>query len=310
MNRKEWTLACVRNWDSVDHTWDYKSRAIQKSLVYNSNPEATTRHHLMNTPEQIAYNSEHYEMWGFNLDGTFEYGKYIVFVTDSEHLEIHTSCEDTNKKRSKSLIGHPVSCETRKKLSEATKRSMTDEHRKLLSNIAKNNMTDERRAIISAATKEAMRSTEIRSKISNSKLGKHLSDEHKKAISEGGKGREVSLETREKISKIHKGKYVSNETRKKLSEANKKAWENEEYRQYMSTVHCGKTPWNKGVKMSDDQKEKLNGPFTDSHKESLKRSMKMRRDAYYKLKESDNDLTWREFLKNIWPNIKDGCNEQ
>jgi hypothetical protein len=49
MNIKEWKLVCENN--TADHTWDCKSRAIQKSLVYNSNPEATTRHHLMDTPE-------------------------------------------------------------------------------------------------------------------------------------------------------------------------------------------------------------------------------------------------------------------
>lgn len=63
MDRRQWCTACLNDWNSVDHTFDYKSRLIQKSLKYNSDPNAIVRHHLMDTPEQIAYNNEHYEMW-------------------------------------------------------------------------------------------------------------------------------------------------------------------------------------------------------------------------------------------------------
>ena len=65
MDRRQWCTACSNDWNSVDHKYDYLSRAIQRSLKYNSDPNATVRHHLMDTSEQIAYNKEHYEMWGF-----------------------------------------------------------------------------------------------------------------------------------------------------------------------------------------------------------------------------------------------------
>ena len=46
-------------------------------------------HHRDDTEETRKYNDEHYELWGFNEDGTFEYGKYVLFVTQSEHNTIH-----------------------------------------------------------------------------------------------------------------------------------------------------------------------------------------------------------------------------
>ena len=71
-------------------------------------------HHLMDTPEQIKYNTEHYEMWGHNLDGTFEYGKYVICCTKADHVKIHAAAEPGK-------YGHEVSEETRKKLSERFK---------------------------------------------------------------------------------------------------------------------------------------------------------------------------------------------
>jgi hypothetical protein len=46
-------------------------------------------HHIDDTEECRNYNEAHYELWGFNLDGTFEYGKYVVFMTQSEHNTHH-----------------------------------------------------------------------------------------------------------------------------------------------------------------------------------------------------------------------------
>ncbi len=42
-----------------------------------------------------------------NLDGTFEYGKYVVFWTKEHHNEYHHCSEETRKKRSESLKGIP-----------------------------------------------------------------------------------------------------------------------------------------------------------------------------------------------------------
>lgn len=95
MNQKEW-----KNSEKYDgkYSWRNKARSIQKSLQYNQDPNASIIHHLRDTEEQRKYNDEHYEFWGFNQDGTFEYGKYVVFVTKEEHIEIHRCSEETRIK--------------------------------------------------------------------------------------------------------------------------------------------------------------------------------------------------------------------
>ena len=329
MNIKEWRKACYEDWFSVDHKYDYLSREIQKSLKYNPDPKATVRHHLRDTEEQRKYNDEHYELWGFEIDEDgnehFEYGKYIVFVTKEEHLAIHALSEETRLKLSDSLHLFYSTDEgklnaklrmtdaVKSKISASVKATMTEEHRRMLSDIAKENMTDERKELIRQATKDAMNNTEIRKKISNSKLGKPLSEEHKKAISEGNKGRVVSKETREKISKIHKGKTVSDETKQKLRDANKKVWENDDYRKYQSDIHIGQIPWNKGVPMTEEQKEKLSAAkkgkprhFSDEHKKKIIDSINKRTAAYkaYKELHKDSDIKYNEFCKVVWPELK------
>lgn len=122
MNIKEWQTSCEENWFSVDHKYDVASREIQKSLKYNPDPKATVRHHLRDTEEQRKYNDEHYEMWGFNLDGTFEYGKYMIFMTEEDHIAIHNQSDETKAKR-KETLNTP---ETKKKLSDAGKRVWLD----------------------------------------------------------------------------------------------------------------------------------------------------------------------------------------
>lgn len=94
MNRKEWKASDISN----KFEWYNKARKLQKSLQYNSDPSAIVIHHLRNTEEQRNYNDEHYELWGHNLDGSFEYGRYVIFVTKEEHLEIHSCSEETRAK--------------------------------------------------------------------------------------------------------------------------------------------------------------------------------------------------------------------
>lgn len=108
MNIKEWQKACEDGW--APRKYDNLCRSEQRSLKHNPDPNAPVRHHLRDTEEQRKYNDEHYELWGHNLDGTFEYGKYVIFVTEEEHLEIHHLSE-----------------ETRKRISESNKANYTDE---------------------------------------------------------------------------------------------------------------------------------------------------------------------------------------
>jgi len=86
MNCSGWKFARKNNL-ILDWSFYTKTREIQKSLQYNKDPNAVVIHHLRDTEEQRKYNDEHYELWGHNLDGTFEYGKYVVFVTKEEHTQ-------------------------------------------------------------------------------------------------------------------------------------------------------------------------------------------------------------------------------
>ena len=94
MNRKEWKISDICN----KYEWYNKTRKLQRSLQYNPDASATVIHHLRDTEEQMNYNDEHYELWGHNLDGSFEYGKYVIFVTKEEHAEIHSRSEETRAK--------------------------------------------------------------------------------------------------------------------------------------------------------------------------------------------------------------------
>lgn len=126
MNKKEWDLACKNK--TANHHWDSACRRIQRSLKYNPDPKAVHRHHLMNTSEQIEYNTNHYEMWGFNEDGTFEYGKYIIFVTQEEHSKIHDVSGEKNP-----MYGKHHTEETRQLLKVLNSHEASDELRKIRS---------------------------------------------------------------------------------------------------------------------------------------------------------------------------------
>lgn len=186
MNQREWKRLCKLNKHLLDFTYYNKTRKLQKSLKYNSDPNAVVIHHLRDTEEQRKYNNEHYELWGYNLDGTFEYGKYIIFVTKEEHREIHKCSEETCEKNRENAIllwknpairsriiskvtGHTVSQETRKKISIANSgKVFTDEHREKLC-IARH------KRVISEDTK---------SKTSESMKLVMSNEEHRKQISE------------------------------------------------------------------------------------------------------------------------------
>ena len=111
MNKKEWYSGTVRKIHKWKHLADQKIKEWKK---LNNITEKCVIHHLIDTEEQRKYNDEHYEMWGYNLDGSFEYGKYVIFCTRAEHVKIHAAVEPGK-------YGHEISVETRKKLSERFK---------------------------------------------------------------------------------------------------------------------------------------------------------------------------------------------
>lgn len=234
MNRKEWLKACDEGW--APRRYDNASREIQRMLKYNSNPNATTRHHLMNTPEQIEYNTNHYEMWGFNEDGTFEYGKYIIFCTEEEHHSVWHNVSGENNP----MYGKHHTEETRQRLKVLNSHEASDELRKIRSENAKDEKnpmygkhhTDESREKISNSLSGENHpmygkhfSKDHNEAISNSLKGKKKTDEHRLRLSEAWKHRAPdSEETRMKKSIAAKGRPQSDEEKKKRSESLKKYW--------------------------------------------------------------------------------------
>ena len=169
MNIKEWGKACVEGW--APRRYDIASREIQKSLKYNTDPKATVRHHLRDTEEQRKYNDEHYELWGFEIDENgnehFEYGKYIIFVTEEWHNNYHHCSEETRKKRSESLKKVPHTVEWHRKIGDSIRgRVCSDEQRKQISESVSNLWkSEEYRERQSKATKEAMQRPDVRQRL-------------------------------------------------------------------------------------------------------------------------------------------------
>ena len=179
MNQKEWKLCN----ESGKFEWYNRARKIQRSLQFNEDKTATVIHHLRDTEEQRKYNDEHYELWGHNLDGTFEYGKYVIFVTKEEHTEIHKRSEETRAKISETTKIAMTSKDVRNKIRVAhIGKKLSEEHKQKI----RNSMPDLRGE-------------------KNPMYGKHLSEEHKKKISESEKGKVTSKETKIKQSESKLG---------------------------------------------------------------------------------------------------------
>ncbi len=226
MNQSEWKKSGKF---PGKYEWYNKTRKIQKSLQYNSDEKANRIHHLRDTEGQRKYNDEHYELWGFNEDGTFEYGKYVIFVTEEWHNNYHAQSEETNNKRSTTLKKHPpmkgkhLSQETKDRLSKIN----TGKHH-----------TEETCKIISECSKRQWQNGESRQRIMANKprgknhpfYGKHLTDEHRQHLSDSHKGIKLSDKTKQLMSESRKGeknynygKHLSQETKDKLSNSCRKS---------------------------------------------------------------------------------------
>lgn len=159
MNKEEYFISEIYRKNS-----EYLS--VQKMLQewkYNNNiTKMCIVHHRDDTDECRRYNEEHYELWGFNEDGTFEYGKYVMFMTQAEHCSYHMQ-GDRNPMKKPSV---------RAKISEINKGKV---------------IPKEIRDKISITTKIAMQSPEIRSKISKARTGSKSSTETKLKISTASK---------------------------------------------------------------------------------------------------------------------------
>ncbi len=122
--------------------------------------------------------------------------------------------------------GHPLSGDTRKRISEALKRyyATPEAKEQLRKRQLGRRLSEETKLKISRAMKGRVKSEEERKKLSEALKGNRhgcCSPEYAQKVL---KGRKVSEETRKKLSEAHKGRRLPEETRKKMSEAAKKRW--------------------------------------------------------------------------------------
>ena len=331
MNMNEWKQPI--RFDGKFYYYN-KTRKIQRSLQYNSDPNAIVRHHLRDTEEQRKYNDEHYEMWGFEIDENgnehFEYGKYIIFVTKEEHSKIHACSEETRNKRSKSLSGenHPFygrhhTEEAKKKISNAHLgvknhnygKPRSEDTRKKISESNKRSMTDERRKLISSYRSGSKVSSETIEKMRLASIGRKHSNNTKHKMSASHIGHFVSDETRRKISTSNKLNYESNEQRKiSLSEKLIGRTLSEEHKKHLSEHHADFSGENHpfyGRHHTEETKKKIcescKAAWTDDkrHNQSIKMSsiakinQSKRSILYSEYKTKGGSMKWNQFQSNL-----------
>jgi len=280
MDQKEWRHLRDTNKNFLDFTYYNKCRKLQKELTHNPDPNAKVIHHLRDTEEQRKYNDEHYEMWGFNEDGTFEYGKYVIFVTKEEHTNIHSHSDETKQKMSDSRKGENCywygkhrDAATKEKLSIACKGKTSGKNNGMYGK----HHTEETKEFLSKTNLGKKHSDETKKKISESnKL--NYTDERKQAISIANKNKVLSDETKEKISNANKGKVRSDETKKKLSKALKDRYANMTDEE-KEAISAARKKWY--ASLSDEDKEKLLGnrkgkSLSDEHKQHISAGLKGR----------------------------------
>ena len=288
MNYNEWKIACKNK--TANHHWDGKCRRLQRSLKYNPDPKAIHRHHLMDTEEQIKYNNEHYELWGFEIDENgeehFEYGKYIVFLTPDEHNAIHACSEETRKKRSDSLMGHSVSHETKLKISNTNKVVYSDpEKRAAISDRLKGKP-------LSELHKQHL--SENHADFSGEKhpfYGKHHTEEARKSMSNSHKGNNYGhfgenhwLYNKRGVDAPHYGMKVSEESREKMRQSHIGYVMPQSQKNAISEANTGK-------KRTDEQKQ--------HYREAQKKCVGQRSEAFNEYRSQGGTLSWNEFQSAI-----------
>lgn len=129
--------------------------------------ESLDIHHLRDTEEQRRFNDTYYERWGVELDGTFELGKYVVFITHNEHARYHF------------IHNNPMfNPETRDKVSKSREgMKFSDEHKQHLSDAHKGKprigWTDETVKKCSEANKKTWSNPELRKALSDARKGQN-----------------------------------------------------------------------------------------------------------------------------------------
>lgn len=91
MNKQEYYVSRNRGRHLAEYKYVHK--LLKQWKADNNYTCKCIIHHRDDTEECRKYNEEHYERWGCNEDGTFEYGKYVVFMTTAEHMQYHNAGE-------------------------------------------------------------------------------------------------------------------------------------------------------------------------------------------------------------------------
>ncbi len=258
MNSQEYYSSTNRR----NEYYKYVHKLLKDWKIKNNIPTEKTcvAHHRDDNDEVRMYNESHYELWGFNEDGSFEYGKYIVFMLNTDHVAHHHKGKD-------------LPAETKEKISAANK--------------GKNNPMYGRNH--SAETKE---------KLSNLNKGKNHSAETKEKLRVLSKGRKLSTEAKEKISVANKGRKLSTEAKEHLSAINK--GENHpmygkkrsaETREKMSECKVGANNPMYGKPLSTETKEKLSV--------SLKTYLASLKFLYCTYKNNGGSKKWNDFKRAL-----------
>ena len=288
MNKKEWDLACKNK--TANHHWDGACRRLQKSLQYNSNPEAIHRHHLRDTEEQRKYNDEHYELWGFEIDENgnehFEYGKYIIFVTPEEHSSIHSHSEETRSKISESLKGENNPMYGKPGTRLGSSHTSTAKEKISEANSGKNNgmygktHTDAAKSNISNAMKRRWYDEEYRSHMSNILKSREFSEEHRRNLSESKIGEKNAMF----------GTHHTDEEKEHLRQTSKAYWTEEKRRE--------QSEQRKGHFVSDETKTKISNALKGkTHTDKQKAHLLNVSEKWKEYKLNGGTMTWNEFQK-------------
>lgn len=122
MNRQEYINSKISR---KNPEYKYVHKLLREWKIANNITENCVTHHRDDTEETRKYNEEHYELWGFDENGNFIEGKYVVFMTNSEHTSYHhkgmTHTEEVRQRLSKSHTGKILSEEHKRKISEGNK---------------------------------------------------------------------------------------------------------------------------------------------------------------------------------------------
>ena len=276
MNQKEWKKSGKF---PGKYEWYNKTRKLQRSLQFNTDKDAKVIHHLRDTEEQRKYNDEHYELWGFNQDGTFEYGKYVIFLTKEEHTEIHKCSEETRKKigdanrgENNGNFGKHLSDEAKNIISAANKGDKNGMHGKTHS--------DEVKAIISKTSKERWEDESYRQYMSNIFKSREFSEEHRRKLSESKLGDKNPMF----------GTHHTDEEKEHLSQIGKAYWTDERKREQSEQRN--------GHFVSDETKTKIGNALRGkTHTNEQKAHLLSVSEKWKEYKSNGGTMTWNEFQK-------------